>query len=314
MSLRSICFSGIKQLRCRRRYHNSSFIDKEIEELNDISSPHWFSEALVPIFEPRVRTAKSFVHAKLKKERSPLGARFLKDNPEALLRAANSLIGISAVVRRVPWSSLSSSGTAFEVGPGGYFLAKHYKAKTLVYLTYNHFPGAIVDDEFYGVLPATSDGKPVVLKSWMKDTLREHYGLEAIPLEPVSNAVYQKKITPYHVMLKTLQQARFEGIWQPCTAYAYRWGDKIYITDRASQDDLGLVFDVGLFNISQQNRFRFTRERCVPALCFTYARLFPSEKVREISEGTLFATLGFPRSNPDYPDAMKPQGEFEMVP
>jgi hypothetical protein len=124
----------------------------------------------------------------------------------------------------------------------------------------------MAEGEFYGVLPTTSDGKPTVLKSWMTDTLREHHGLEAIRLDPISNAIYRRKITPYHVMLKTLQQARFEGIWQPCTTYAYRWGDKIYITDRASQDDLGLVFDVGVFNISPQNNFRFTRERYVSSL------------------------------------------------
>jgi hypothetical protein len=46
----------------------------------------------------------------------------------------------------------------------------------------------------------------------------------------------------------------------------------------------------------------------------TYARLFPSEKVREINDGTVFATLGFPRSHPDYTDAMKSQEEFEKVP
>lgn len=104
-----------------------------------------------------------------------------------------------------------------------------------------------------------------MLKSWMKDTLREHHGLEAILLDLISNAIY-RKITPYHVMLKTLQQARFEGIWQPCTAYAYRWGEKIYVTDRASRDDLGLVLDLGVVNISPQNSHRFTRERCVPSI------------------------------------------------
>jgi hypothetical protein len=114
-----------------------------------------------------------------------------------------------------------------------------------------------------------------MLKSWMTDTVREHHGLEAIPLDPISNAIYRTKITPYHVMLKTLQQARIEGIWQPCTIYAYKWDDKLYITDRASRDDLGLVLDVGIFTISQKNNFPFTRKRCAPSvhyLCKTISK------------------------------------------
>src|SRR5579871_6313157 len=102
-----------------RSYHNSSFLPIDKSTLSDISSPHWSSEALIPIFDRSTQSIKSFIHAKNKSEHSPHGTRFLEKTPsEALLRAANSVIGASCQVR-AGWASARTVSSAFEVGPGG---------------------------------------------------------------------------------------------------------------------------------------------------------------------------------------------------
>jgi hypothetical protein len=244
-----------------RNYHNPSFIREDVSNLPDISSPHWSSEALVPTFLPSTRNVKSFSHAKDRHEQSPLGTEFLKKRSTALIRGANSVIGVTAEVRRGWWHTSCASGTAFEVGPGGknaLVVSSH-----VVFLTHNHFPGEKEKGRFQGVLSVGEDGEPIALMPWVLDAMGDDAEREAIKLDPISDP-YRKEITTYHVMLKTLQQARKEGIWKPCLRYLYRWGEKVYVTDRASEVNMGLALDVGVFTISPKNKMSLGRQRYEP--------------------------------------------------
>lgn len=103
-----------------RFYSQKSFIDQNVHDLKEISSPHWRSEALVPQFNPRTRGVTAFHHAKNPKEQSPLGTKFLQKN-STLKDAADSTLGILQVHETVRSRGISS-GTAFQVGPGGIIL------------------------------------------------------------------------------------------------------------------------------------------------------------------------------------------------
>jgi hypothetical protein len=129
---------------------------------------------------------------------------------------------------------------------------------------------------------------------WVIDNMGLDAEKEAIQLDPISER-YRKQTTEYHVMLKTLQQARFEGIWKPCLRYLYRWGDKVFVTDRGSESNMGLALDVGVFNISPRHRNPLGRQRYY---IFKSAdnRLFPSRRVRELENGSLLASIGFPNN------------------
>lgn len=73
---------------------------------------------------------------------------------------------------------------------------------------------------------------------------------DAIRLQSASEPWIEGNVTAHHIMLKTLQQARMEGIWKPCLSYTYRWGDQLWTTDRGSRRNLGITIDVGIFRLS----------------------------------------------------------------
>ena len=119
MSAATCRLRSFKHVHQPRRYHNPSFIVNDLSLLQDISSPHWRSEALVPIYNASTRSIKSFFHAKNRNERSPLGSQFLKHNSKALVHAANATLGICSDLKP-GWllSAATNRDTAFEVGQG----------------------------------------------------------------------------------------------------------------------------------------------------------------------------------------------------
>ena len=84
-----------------------------------------------------------------------------------------------------------------------------------------------------------------------------------IELDRISEKHYGKEVTPYLVMLKTLQQARMEGIWEPCFAYVYKWGDTTFATPCAGRTTLRSTLDVGGMIISPSNSVIVNRQKFV---------------------------------------------------
>jgi hypothetical protein len=85
---------------------------------------------------------------------------------------------------------------------------------------------------------------------------------ERIPLAMIAERWPRDHRTVYLVMLKTLQQARKEGIWCPSVGYEYNWGGKVWRTDRGSKWDLRYVLDVGVLSLSTEYQNRdFTKNR-----------------------------------------------------
>jgi hypothetical protein len=112
-------FPAVKRLQGKRHNHNQLFLHfKDPSDFTDLSSPHWSSEALVPTFKGYSQTVQSFNRAKIETERSSLGKKFLKDRLSALVHSANSILGVNAEVNGGLFK-LHSTGTAFQVGPGG---------------------------------------------------------------------------------------------------------------------------------------------------------------------------------------------------
>lgn len=243
----------------RRFFSNRSIVPSNLTTLDDISSPHWSSEALVPIFVGQTQSVNRFIHAPERSEVTSYGTQFLKKpHGDALIRAANSVIGVTCEVRHGWFTSLASSGTAFEVGPGGLFSSSY---ADIVFLTHNHFPGEKKQGRLQGILPVYKNGRPVELSPEVIDACG--HPDEVIRLDPISDPWYSKGITAYLVMLKTLQQARMEGIWKPAMSYLYKWGDTVYMTDRGSRTNMGHALDVGVlalaeFQDRQLNRKKYT--------------------------------------------------------
>ena len=121
-SPRSISFSIINRLQFKRNHQGTRFLNLSYEKYQDISSPHWNSEALVPTFVPSTSIVKSFIHASDRKEHSSLGQEFLKRKQSAVTHAANSVVELDAVIKeRLLLRTWYSKATAFQVGPGGSF-------------------------------------------------------------------------------------------------------------------------------------------------------------------------------------------------
>jgi hypothetical protein len=124
-----------------------------------------------------------------------------------------------------------------------------------VFLTHNHFPRPYRKGVYNGLLPCDNKGKNA------KSGLTER---EQVELDRISEKCYGKEVTHYRVMLKTLQQARMEGIWEPCFAYAYKWGDTTFATLCAGRTMLRSTLDVGLMTLSPNNSVNVDREQFVP--------------------------------------------------
>jgi hypothetical protein len=127
----------------------------------------------------------------------------------------------------------------------------------IVFLTHNHFPGRKKQGQFRGILPVNENGQIFKLSPMAIDARNK----DAFELDVISEPWVKSDDTGYTVMLKTLQQARLEGIWKPCLEYLYRWGNRLYCTDRGSETDMGIPLDVGVFTISSQTQRSLGRQR-----------------------------------------------------
>ena len=119
-----------------------------------------------------------------------------------------------------------------------------------VFLTHNHFPRPKRRGLYYGSLPSYTQG---------------HFTSQLTPpgqiaLDRISEKYNQKENTQYLVMLKTLQQARMAGIWQPCFAYAYKWGDTTFATPCAERTMMRSTLDIGAMTVSPKNTVNFKRK------------------------------------------------------
>jgi hypothetical protein len=170
----------------------------------------------------------------------------------------------------------------------------------VVFLTHNHFTGEKLEGHFQGLLPTYEDGRPVQLSS---SATYGHYNPSIfIQLDPISEIWKFKEITAYHVLLKTLQQARLEGIWKPAFSYLYRWGDRICWTDRGERNRMFNIFDVGICVVDSQQEMPLNRQRYATHVAIINKRLFPSRQVRELKNGSLMAALGFPNARAEGPN------------
>jgi hypothetical protein len=131
-----------------------------------------------------------------------------------------------------------------------------------------------------------------------------------IELTPLTEKWNRNEITDYIIMLKTLQQARMEGIWKPCLQYRIKWNGESYVIHRSSKENMNGPLDVGVLMSSKGikglklKRYFFNREKLM--------RLFPSTRVREIQNGSILAAIGFPSTTP-INESMKSHEELVEV-
>jgi hypothetical protein len=122
-----------------------------------------------------------------------------------------------------------------------------------VYVTHNHFQSGTENYIFEGHLPSKEDGKPLELTPQFLD---DESIKETIILEPQCHPYFRERKTSYLVMLKTLQQARYQGIWKPCSKLLYKWEGKMWET--AASWDLA-KWDFGVCKLSKTNGAQFNR-------------------------------------------------------
>ena len=145
-----------------------------------------------------------------------------------------------------------------------------------MYVTHNHFQAEVQNNLYEGHLPSRANGEPIDLSPQFLD---DKSIKEAIPFEPLCHPYYKADRTPYLVMLKTLQQARYEGIWKPCTRLFYKWEGKIWEGEYPSHL---AKWDFGVCRLSRTNGVEFHRNT-----------MFPSLRVGELENGDVLAALGF---------------------
>ena len=117
---------------------------------------------------------------------------------------------------------------------------------------------------------------------------------------------FNEKMRKYRVMAKTLQQARFEKIWEP---HGTRFGSPLpslhafaLVGDVSSgfmeekQYDLAAALDVAAFSIPTTNSISLAREMSLTSKLGLMSRLYPSLSVKHVREDELFAAIGFPSS------------------
>jgi len=106
-----------------------------------------------------------------------------------------------------------------------------------------------------------------------------------------------KKITPFHVLLKTLQQARVEGIWVPANYSWYKWNRRFECMQAVTRGSAGRLFDVGAFTLAEETMGdNGVKRETLNLQEVAEGRLFPSRRVNELELGDLLAGLGFPGS------------------
>ena len=122
-----------------------------------------------------------------------------------------------------------------------------------MFLTHNHFPRPYRKGVYTGLLPHHAKGNSKSLLT----------GRGQIELDRISEKHYEKEVTQYLVMLKTLQQARMERIWEPCFAYVYKWGDTTFATPCAGRTALRGTLDIGVMTVSPSNPVNVNRQKFV---------------------------------------------------
>ena len=139
----------------------------------------------------------------------------------------------------------------------------------------------------------------------------------AIQLDPISDKNSWDTRTEYFIMLKTLQQARMEKIWQPYGAYLYKWADQLYAEPVTYKRRLRSSLDVGIMKVPRKNTVKNDRHRYILSIIVFQVdvdrRLYPSEKVREVDPRTVFASLGFPGTGPAAINSSKSEAELKSV-
>jgi len=108
-----------------------------------------------------------------------------------------------------------------------------------------------------GVLPPDERGNRII----MSEEEFENLGGDACELEWLTDRYRHRPVTAYHVMLKTLQQARMEGIWRPATDYEVKWGNTFYLSTGGGTSNLLDPTDVGVFSVAPTNETTFERKR-----------------------------------------------------
>lgn len=138
----------------------------------------------------------------------------------------------------------------------------------VVYLTHNHIPGELSTGPALGFPPIFKNGNQLQLIARRQHEMPLDEIQEGVPLEMISNRWTKRQSTEYLVMLKTLQQARMEGIWIPSVKYFYNWNGRITCALRGTPGDLGNILDIGFLSAARpQHKSPPTQTRygsCVP--------------------------------------------------
>jgi hypothetical protein len=160
-----------------------------------------------------------------------------------------------------------------------------------VFLTHNHFPAE--RSQCRGLLPVNRIGTETQVS------------ISCLPDYEFTPATekWSRERTHYQVMLKTLQQARVERVWQPALDYTYNWAGQMYLCSRSSKKSMIGPLDVGVLQTNSNAGTNF-RSR----------RLYPSTKVRDVVYGSTVSVLGFPGTNPIVPTYAKSKKQLEQVP
>jgi hypothetical protein len=111
--------------------------------------------------------------------------------------------------------------------------------------------------KYKGVLPPDERGNRIITS----EEEFENLGGDACELEWLTDRYRQRPVTAYHVMLKTLQQARMEGIWRPAMDYEVKWGNTFYLSTGGGISSLLDPTDVGVFSASPTSAATLERKR-----------------------------------------------------
>jgi len=137
-------------------------------------------------------------------------------------------------------------------------LSLQFLADFVVFITHNHFIGEIKEKSYVGILPFSRNDLPL----WMGPHGLQRFidPSKCYSLEPLLDR-WSSEFTARYVMMKTLQQARTEGIWIPATIWDIRWGDELRWRPMAIKGDLCGILDVGICTLSEGQGKKLNRQR-----------------------------------------------------
>jgi|SRR5271170_550054 len=117
------------------------------------------------------------------------------------------------------------------------------------------------------------------------------------------------------VMVKTLQQARYQKIWEPHGSAFVPPLDNSHgfaLVGIIRPEPLSAALDVAALLVAQSNPVSFTRERYFSfQMAINIRRIYPSLHVKDVKRNELFAAVGFPSSTPS-PEGKKQKGKSEQ--